>query len=217
MVLYICHRVCAVEGDFHFPGSLLGCFLKEGSGHHTELGFVMASELMCSLSQHHFGRGLSSSAQGFQKLSCCHWPEADPQASDMLFTDKADLTTSRCEVLVLKPRHPGIKSQLSVQKQGWGSCGSGLPGVCVWDCQSPAETCSGCGAILAGERGGRAGAAGQPCEAGIPGVKALRFMQALYCQPSGLALDTSPAFLHSSRNVGDERAHKRPTLWPLGL
>lgn len=58
---------------------------------------------------------------------------------------------------------------------------------------------------------------GQPCEAGLPGVKASRLTQTLYHQPSGLALDTSPAFLHSSHNLGDERAHKLPTLWPLGL
>lgn len=101
------------RGDFYFPSSLLGCFLKQGSGHHTEPDLALASELMCSVSQYHFGRGLSSSAQGFRGLSCCHWPEADPQASCMLFTDKAGLTTCRCEVLMFKPRHTGIKSQLS--------------------------------------------------------------------------------------------------------
>ena len=106
-------RVRTVEGDFYFPSPLLGCFLKQGSGHHTEPDLALASELMCFVSQYHFGRGLSSYAQGFQWLSCCHGPEADPQASCMLFIDKAGLTTCLCEVLMFKPRHTGIKSQLS--------------------------------------------------------------------------------------------------------
>lgn len=166
----------------------------------------------CSGCQHHFGQGLSSSSQGFQRLSCCLWPKAGPQASGMLFIDKADLTTCHCDVLVLRPRHTRIKPQLSVEKQGRGNCGSELPGVCM--CVRVSEPSRDMLCLWGNSRGeGR----GQPCEAGLPGVKASRLTQALYRQPSGLALDTSPAFLHSSHNLGDERAHKLPTLWPLGL
>lgn len=49
----------------------------------------------------------------------------------MLLVDKSGLTTRHCDLLVLRPRYTRIKSQLSVEKQGWGNYGSGLPGVCM--------------------------------------------------------------------------------------
>lgn len=130
----------------------------------------------------------------------------------MLFIDKSGLTTRHCDLLVLRPRHTRIKSQLSVEKQGWGNYGSGLPGVCM--CVGVTEPSRDM-LCLWGNSGGEG--RGQPCVAWLPGVNALRLTQTLYHQPSGLALDTSPAFLHSSHNLGDERAHTLPTLWPLGL
>lgn len=68
----------------------------------------------CSVSRHHFGGSLSFSSQGFQRLSCHLWPKADSRVSCMLFIDKAGLTTCHYDVLVLRPRHSRIKSQLSV-------------------------------------------------------------------------------------------------------